>query len=177
MSSGKINSKKQKNLEINLYALIELQKEINKDLSFVYIGIAEDEAIFIRVINKEKQYYETLFPYLDISNNMLDRYSNVKNVYDWLITRISKLEYNENRTKILFFYNTFNRNIARLEEKMLELNLKTNPKDILIIKNMDSINILNELNNLYHANISIYDDYITLDNKNINNKGFKELWP
>ena len=166
---------KEDSKEINLCVLNAITKKFNDDYIVLYVGISEENSIFIRAIDKEDKYYEKLFPYTDIAQYFLDILNNIIFIYDYLKKEINGLKYNDDKTKINFFFQILNANTGRQEEKKFSLHLKSNPKDILIIKNIEEINKINQFNKIYASNLSLFDKSILLYKKNINNKGFYEL--
>ena len=56
-----MKEKNKKTEDITLIALREDKVIINKDFAFLEIGITDNDNLFIRLINKEKIFYESLF--------------------------------------------------------------------------------------------------------------------
>ena len=177
------NSNKQKSNTkkrgLNLLSFKEILVLLNDNIAFLYIGIVENESIFIRVINNEQSYYEAVLPKLELQQNYVDMNDNIKIMYDWIITKITynqyTLKYNEDKSKLLFYYNYFNRNNGRQERKLITLNLKSNEDDKIVINNIDKLELLKDFNNKYKTTITIYDPVIILSGRFINNEGFKNL--
>ena len=168
---------KNSNTRIDLLALKENRVEINQKIAFLYIGIVGTESIFLRLINNEQLFYEGIFSKIEIQRNI--NADDIKTIYDWILSIIVFnnfiLKYNEDKSQIFFIYNNFIRNAGIQERITLKLNLKKNENDKIIINNSDNLELLKDFNYQYKTNITLYDPIINLQNRSINNQGFKNL--
>ena len=179
MTSNSKTSKKDESNIITLSALKEIIVLVNEEISVFNIGITDNNSIFMRVKNKNESIYEGLFSFLEVKQNTLNSTDNLKLIFDWYISRFSYnqdvFKYNEDNTKLYFCFNIFNRNTGAIEEKTLILTLKSNPNDLLVVNNEDKIQLLNEFNRQYKTFLTKNEENISLTNKSMNNKGFKDL--
>ena len=165
--------------ELTLVAYKENLITINEKYCFFNIGITKEELIYMCLIDNEQSNYEGLFFFLEFKSNILNIKNNIKSIFEWILASINYnqyyFNYNEDKSQIFFYYNTFNRNLGKNEPKKLKLNLTINKNDIFIIKNYDKIKLINEFNEQYNTLITLNDNIINLANRSINNEGFKEL--
>ena len=127
------------------------------------------ESIFMRITDKNESNYEALFSFLEIPQSIYYWFLNKKNYNQFLF------KYNEDKTKLYFYFNVINKNTRIVERRALILNLKSNKDDLLIINNEKKIKLLNKFNNQYSSFIRTDETTILLPNKRLNNQGLKDL--
>ena len=170
MSSRK---KKSNEKNINLLAYNEKIISFNEDKAILYMGMTDTQSLFFRIITKDKDYYEGLFSLLE-NKNYIERYIEIDNAYGWLLDEITKIKYNKPESQIIL-YNEDDNHINYQRIININLDLKKDKKDIIIINNNEVMKLLNEFNKKYKTFITLCDPVITLYKKHINNQEFEQL--
>ena len=167
--------KKQKIKETKELILLSFTKKtilINDMISYVYVGIVDNDSIFLRLTDYEKANYEAIYFLEELKKNITDCNNDIKSIYERIINTLFN-QYKFNYSKDIFFnYSTFIPNTGQVIQKKLDLYYIENEDDLCIIKNTDSLKLLKEFNEQYKCRLTLNDPIVSLSSKCINNQGF-----